>query len=529
MKISRLVCLLVAALMMAQTAFSSDEFRIEDYKPVRLVDFQWKLEPGLESDNSEIGSDVGSAIQFTPGTDVFSNSLLVFGLRNTFDYYDYSLKRTWNIVLSVTPSLERRKISTQLESGTFGFPSSNLDFERERKLESSLLLRSDWYVTDRFFLTGQSRFLGTLLSSKDEKNSQSRSSSTEFVRNRFLNRQEESFNISAQLGFGVGRTFDGRFGYLALEAIQELEENGLLSRELSKSEFVALAERMYQSLEVHSVDSRLRRIDALSEMTNWLSSIGVISEASPLATLLLLDVWEFYPQDRRLFGVQARFNFGAANSQGMFKRQYLEEQLRTSLSTIPPGDTIFSSANGNDLKYFRRRVIPFFSSDFIYEKPINQKLQLSLFASIRYNLNNDNFTKSSEDNIVGFIDNRISTERYKGNFQAEFSLKLSKIVSSRTRFDLIAKLRSVNEDYNSVFTNVQTDTNSVVTTIDSEQYISTYSRNGDFALAMEYRIAVPTTITAEIGFTGWIEKRSFTQRQTNGSVLFGIGVRSYIY
>jgi len=105
-------------------------------------------------------------------------------------------------------------------------------------------------------------------------------------------------------GFSLGRIYDGNYAAKAEELLIELRRMNCLKRELTPAEFHSLAQRILKYAEQYHYDFRIRRIEALQDIIDYLSSIGAIAENEIPAVLTINDIYVYSP-----FGIYPR-NFG---------------------------------------------------------------------------------------------------------------------------------------------------------------------------------------------------------------------------
>jgi hypothetical protein len=109
----------------------------------------------------------------------------------------------------------------------------------------------------------------------------------------------------AQFELGFGRVYSGDFAFAALSIIGELRSGGYLVREPTYSEMRGLCDTILEYRQRHAVDSRYRRIAALTSILKYLRSGGVTGSDDPMLPFIISDVWDFFPIKGRRFGHQA--------------------------------------------------------------------------------------------------------------------------------------------------------------------------------------------------------------------------------
>lgn len=112
------------------------------------------------------------------------------------------------------------------------------------------------------------------------------------------------FSIVLSPELSYGRIYDGEYAAKAEELIAELKRNGRLQRDLNKQEFLHLSKLILIQRERYHYDSRIRNIEAMQTIIDYLKSISAILPDDSRAHLILHDIYLFSTVYPRLFGVK---------------------------------------------------------------------------------------------------------------------------------------------------------------------------------------------------------------------------------
>jgi hypothetical protein len=109
---------------------------------------------------------------------------------------------------------------------------------------------------------------------------------------------------------GWGHVYEGRYAATALYMVDELRKNGVLRREPRDDELLALTKLIHTYRQTHAIDKRLFKIEALTAILQYLQQQGIIDNAGPYGYVLIQDIWDYFPDETRPFGLQVRGGFG---------------------------------------------------------------------------------------------------------------------------------------------------------------------------------------------------------------------------
>ena len=112
--------------------------------------------------------------------------------------------------------------------------------------------------------------------------------------------------VRGVVSIGFGRMYSGYHAATAIYFCDELRKRGLLRKELEYDQLLALTELVYQRRLLHAIDSREFQIETWQQLLDYAQSEGLI-DSSNTASLVLQDVWRYFPTDARKFGWQVSF------------------------------------------------------------------------------------------------------------------------------------------------------------------------------------------------------------------------------
>jgi len=106
-----------------------------------------------------------------------------------------------------------------------------------------------------------------------------------------------------------GRIYDGRYAAKAMEIIDQLKKTGTLKNELTETEFDRFARIVMKHMASYHYDYRIKTIEALSEIYDYLTSIDALDSHSSSPFTIVQDVYLNNPlYASRNFGTRFYFN-----------------------------------------------------------------------------------------------------------------------------------------------------------------------------------------------------------------------------
>jgi len=121
-------------------------------------------------------------------------------------------------------------------------------------------------------------------------------------------------NLSLTPGIVFGRTYEGYYAAKAEEILIELKKINLLKRDLNKNEFKKLSAIILQHEEKYFFDTRIKNIEALKDITEYLYKIGAIENSNIMSFLTINDIYLFSREiNERPFGTKFYIKYSVGN------------------------------------------------------------------------------------------------------------------------------------------------------------------------------------------------------------------------
>ncbi|MBU0983003.1 MAG: hypothetical protein KKA42_03970 [candidate division Zixibacteria bacterium] len=312
--------------------------------------------------------------------------------------------------------------------------------------------------------------------------------------------------VSGQLGAGFGRMYDGRYATTALDLVEQARKAGLLQREPTFEEMTGLSELVFYWRNKHAVDSRLHRQEALDDLLAYLHSSGVIPTPGPHGTLLIQDVWDYFPNSSRNFGKRITISVGAdctrESAQNTRKTTYY-----TWSETLAPDSTVLIPASdarveSHSYSHPVRENVGFFTAVAIdYNYPVNRRWQLDAHGHFNYYLNAYNQTSAN-----------VRTD-------TDDSYLLSTDLSSRYQYDSrTSATMGIHYDRGRSIRNRSSY-------LPDDGLSSSDTWNASSTFRLDYRVAVPTTLFVRFNYawqdTEYDRPTDSSSHRTNYSVQLG--------
>ncbi|MFH1700873.1 MAG: hypothetical protein ABIE07_09830 [Candidatus Zixiibacteriota bacterium] len=502
-----------------QSAFADDKtFKVSSYIPEKFIDFEWRLNGGFNLSGFNTSTDNSFIDEW--GNRNYRNSSgdkQSLTLGSSIFYRNETAQRFY---------IASGDLSVRINNGNSSrddFSSGNIGEINNSRYESGQAIytvsiqpsiSAGQYLLSDFFVTGAMRF-GSSFDIRPENSGTSYNynkkylydSDTDYwMRETNISQSqrsnERSHKINMSAGPGWGRIYSGQFAATAMYIIDELKHHDLLEREPTRDEMLYLTDIIYSYRNTRPIDSRIHKIEALSKIIEYLNNAGVIDYSDRYGYLLIQDIWDYYPRDVRDFGYRASLDAGLdyfyrSNDESEYGDRYslYTRHLADSLMV----DTISIYSGGHD-RFYRRRdesKYPYFSLRFQYLKPVSLRWQYDIFTNAIYYLS---YKQVSQTYSSDFIEqNHAYTEnQYKrfANYQIHANGIVKYIIDSRTTAK--AAVNYTFRHYNSETKSLRIIDDNLV---QESQTISGVA-SGSFSLSgtMEYRVSIPTTLLANIGY-----------------------------
>ncbi|PWB74371.1 hypothetical protein C3F09_04030 [candidate division GN15 bacterium] len=338
-----------------------------------------------------------------------------------------------------------------------------------------------------------------------------------------------NYSVNGELSVGRGHIYIGQYAATTMYLVDELRRNGFIRQEPTESQMQQVTEIVYQQRLKHYVDYRLRRIEQLQAVMNYLKSEQIATIEDPLMPLIVQDVWDYFPYYNRSFGFQLRAGVGLEYSRNSLKAFADDNSFTTfELRHRDSVQALDSSANGSTSHMIsddRFTVsLPYLFARAEYQKPVNLKWQVEIWGDARLYIQAsaaDRYLRRVAGTMWQTIgadtawDTLVSGQGYSSEFNykkfysASVSTQVTYIYNSRTEAALSASLGYGHLDQelklNEIASTGPTATNTV------RRFVGPSFSNARFSLALstEYRIAIPTTLYASIGYSTGYSPRNF--------------------
>jgi hypothetical protein len=349
-------------------------------------------------------------------------------------------------------------------------------------------LTGDWYVSPGI----QGRFGYNHFSAEANVSEQAFDSLTQPLHSIQSRDKSSGYTVDggalAQFELGFGRVYSGDFAFAALSIVGELRSVGYLLREPTYGEMLGLCDTILEYRQRHAVDSRYRRIAALTSILKYLRTSGVIDSDDPMLPFIISDVWDYFPIKGRRFGHQAGLGAELDYSANYYRlwREHSDESSG-------------SWTNSSDWSSSRGRVTIF--ARLAYDQPLSLHWQFSANSRVWYLATNYAITgirrmPGLDHDIWGHQSDAGLSYYYDARTTVSVGLLTSRNLNTYRGYS-----PSVRED--------QTE----------------------FGSSIIYRISVPTTLSARFGlvWTSTDGKDLLIDQRNRHAYQFGVSIDHWLY
>jgi hypothetical protein len=384
-------------------------FRIEDYIPVKFTDLEWRLDgylrlSGEDRENEGHEDNVYYPGGFLSGNSDHESDSKYLRAGSLIEYRYETVPKTLNASCEVdfdysTSSAESYSFHVDSLGGqrvsTSGRDDERIGFEFYPHIDARSYLDSDYFISSGVNIYGR-----YMRSPGDEHYARS---SDDYVSGPYLYfRRDRNATVtkshwwqyahSVTLGPGWGRVYEGQFSATALYMVDELRDGGVLVRNPTQREMLDLTEIIYQYRLVHSVDKRLTKIEALDAVLDYLVDSGVIDDTGQYGSLLIQDVWDYFPRTSRRFGTIVRAGLGWEHSFDEWQLRRDGESSRLtyhhwadSVAVVDTLiDTLYSNVDRQTTRYHTNNT--FLSVGVDVFRPLSSRWQLDATAELTHYL-----------------------------------------------------------------------------------------------------------------------------------------------
>ncbi len=500
---------------------AAPSFSVDSYIPEKFVDFRWRVDGGtrLNGDRHDVSADPSFMIDLEERSS--SNDAQSLQLSTDIEYRHETIPRFLSLAVSLNGNLSHRN---SLNSNILYDPSAvdYIDFSDGdyKSTGAGILWAADagQYLTgDWFFAAGAE--LQTNYSESSNETARHDSafyppdySGMVLIQNENDQRDNSSdfkyYNVDVNFMPGWGRMYEGQYAATALYIIDELQNAGLLRRTPTFDDMQGLTEIIYQYRLSHVIDKRLHKIGALSDVMEYLQSKGIIDDAGSHSSLLVEDVWDYFPNYYRKFGFKIRAGAGLEyntrlqqGSQGMDRqmaRVIHDENDPTDMDTTYSSD--YQRVNFQHEKIEQLQAYLGLAAE--YSRPINLRWQVDMTGEFRYY---DNAYSTSVDQRIVYMDGMTTYDRLideRIEYQASHTIDVQGIAryifNSRTSADFLAEY--FHRHYNSAIRTNVFDQQAGEITIGEPDRHNLSEGSLTMRGTLRYRIAIPTTLSVGLDY-----------------------------
>jgi len=336
-KITVICCVLFSMLISAK----GQDYHITDFLPDSLR--SWQIRACLSTGGR---TDVfGENKSFTEDTlkneyeSSQNDNYVSFRPDIYLGYKQITLKREiyWNTRLSLETIKSKEKIDNSEKIREQNIIKPNDSDTKTKKHSISPRINSSFSITQYLYKKFGLKLSGYMLLlhkiSSEKKNVYKSYSYFERINHDKSSYKSKSNNTQIEFSFSpgivLGRTYDGFYAAKAEEILIELKKINQLKRDLSRDEFKHLSMIILQHTEKFYFDSRIRRIEVLKDIINYLKDINAIENSDIMSILTINDIYLFSQKcPSRKFGTKIyisynyRFNNNKMNQSSDIDSKY---------------------------------------------------------------------------------------------------------------------------------------------------------------------------------------------------------------
>ena len=522
MKKSIFLCISILLIFTCYSQAAHSPFTIESYIPELFTDKVWTV-----GGNFRLSANSSDNVEFESGLD-FDNSTSTkydFGVNSSFSYQYQTIPEYFQMKIRGTAGFNSN--SADSENYNENLRSSRLSYYRWNKREQKMLdlsltpsITYGKYLKDDFFT--QLSFMSAVDIDHSFKNNLYNIDSSLYdlndayrtsYRNEYSegNRTLRHYSTRATLSTGIGRIYSGRYAAIILYIIRELRDKNLLLTEPDSGMLRELTEIYYQLSNKHTIDIRLKEIELIDSMVTHLVNNKIIEPDNRYASLIVNDIYNYYPRADRSFGFKCSIGFG-------FEYRYLSNKNNSDVSVLrydiidrinsPVVDTqiYYNDKYESYMHLEQEELSKNIFAQIEYDKPISEVWQVNTQMNGSYYFDSYRIDKIYETEVTDFSYNsdysRTSID-YLKNYRFQTSISSLYILSTRTIFN-----SSISYQYRRYQ--------------EERDERSRNDKNWYFRLSssLEYRIAIPTNLIVN---STYVQNNEYTTFSLSGSI------RHYIY
>jgi hypothetical protein len=305
-------------------------FKIPDYIPQKFTDLRLQITGGASSSNrnsssSSVGDywEYGAQSQIGEGKSSNRYHHLDLGSSGEYRYETVPFRLRCGATLSTSLHYSKNKDQTRARGDYYESSATLEDSHHCYSVSARPFLSGLKYIMRDFFATTDSRLnlsysheprefhdvrydvrrnpndsltMGTWFSSSDSK------------------ARSHQFSFLADLSgsFGYGHIYEGWYAATSLYIIDELRTQSLLESEPTSQQMMDLSALVHQNALQHAIDNRVRFIESMQTILGYLEQQGILKQGFS-STLIVQDVWNYFPRTSRRFGWQVSIGSGLTN------------------------------------------------------------------------------------------------------------------------------------------------------------------------------------------------------------------------
>ncbi|MCK5125381.1 MAG: hypothetical protein KAR42_03915 [candidate division Zixibacteria bacterium] len=497
---------------------SNNTFSVTSYVPDKFTDFEWKVDGLLNLKGNTYDVDNESYDLSTYKFREQSNSSQTADFNTAIRYEYVSRPFNFSATSSVSGGIALTKGNQILnEDSNFLIQNGRFDDTNSRQFNYSVFqgIESRLYPSHEYFVELDVR----LQQSRryEPKNGTNflffyDNNTNDSLTKRSINERTErklseySYTISGELTQGVGRVEYGLYSATAMYIVNELQAQGMLIRLLDFDEMMRLADLIHYYRNTHTNDNRLHKIESLTGILGYLKDIGAVGDSGPAVCLTVVDVWDYFPKEKRPFGFRVSIGIGMRytyrkndNSRKMereYTNYYYNEINPSILDSVIVGPKSLSNYN-NITKETKK--LPYWVFGIEFHHPINLKWQLDFDGSANYYF--DATDKEDGQRITylpyfkkrGVIYSNSSDQWYEINLASV----LTYILNSRTKAKLTVNYYYDHQNKTQHIAYLRDD---VIVSESDEDTATRSSNTVKIGSQVEYRLTIPTTLIAGLDY-----------------------------
>ncbi|MBD3169684.1 MAG: hypothetical protein GF307_09400 [candidate division Zixibacteria bacterium] len=520
-------------------------FRVDSFIPGKFIDLEWEVYGSFNLGGSNFDETRYSA-QFNEiyGTTERDNSSQDFHFRNIFNYEYTTPDRFFEFTSGAQAYLAHANDEDEFYSEDDDSESRNLlnDY-LNYSISFTPEMETGLYFYSNLYSSIQTEWYTSFYSKPDWETNEDRTNIRTFRDTVFVHTDEylqkgDSYTryntVDVALNTGWGRVYEGQFASTALYIIDELRESYLIDIEPTYEQMIALTGIIYQRRLQHTIDDRIHRIETVNRIMEYLSKYNLIKKDNAHATVIVQDIWDYFPDEPRKFGLRFKGGIGLEYSRNTSddSRQYTNKDYRYNYPAGSPEDVDTTSYTETVTDSYRHEkflnTAPYFKIGVEYFRPLNHKWQFDSEIVGKYFFEERN--EEIQTSLPAYYSRKYVNDQFD-HYEFNFDFTLTYILNSRTSLEF----------HNSCFWEQQEYYETSWNKFNGPEYeIGPKYRNSISDLRMDsrftavYRIAIPTSLYVSASyyyrnFDSEIESINRSTEETMDGYSFYVSVSHNIF